>query len=264
MRGEVEQQPRRARVAVARLADRSRVQQALPALQLVLRAGRRETAAQLTDVEMHRERDVAVPDQRQIRALPVEAGERDLGAQHVLPDRVPDRAVVELDPGALAERREAAQPVTLAVGELGPRVHGRLRRVRGEGVDAQVPADDEIVVADEADRGPLAHGRDALGRPRAVPGHVAEAPDLVDALRVDVGEHRFERGEVAVDVRDDGDANRVEVVVGRQVLGASVGPGSSMSSSSVPVVRSSATASTSSTSSNSGRSRMPSRVDHLE
>ena len=126
------------------------------------------------------------------------------------------------------------------------------------------PADDEIVVADEADRGALAHRRDALGRPRAVAGHVAEAPDLVDALRIDVGEHRFERGEVAVDVRDDGDANRVEVVVGRQVLGASVGPGSSMSSSSVPVVRSSATASTSSTSSNSGRSRMPSRVDHLE
>ena len=42
----------------------------------------------------------------------------------------------------------------------------------------------------------------ALVRLGAVADHVAEAPDLVDAGRLDRGEDRLERGQVRVDVAD--------------------------------------------------------------
>ena len=48
----------------------------------------------------------------------------------------------------------------------------------------------------------------------AVSDQVAEAPDLVHAdLRVDVGEHRLEGGQVAMHVGKPGDARRVPSTV---------------------------------------------------
>jgi len=45
---------------------------------------------------------------------------------------------------------------------------------------------------------------DALVGERAVTNEVAEARDTRDVTPIDVGEHHFERIEVAMDVRDDG------------------------------------------------------------
>ncbi len=63
------------------------------------------------------------------------------------------------------------------------------------------------MVADE--RGGAARGH-RLGtgiRLGAVAEHVAERPELVDSGRVDFGQHRFERGQVRVDVGDDAEAH---------------------------------------------------------
>ncbi len=72
-------------------------------------------------------------------------------------------------------------------------------------VEAERADDDEVVVAGEADGRALAHELAALVRPRAVADHVAEAPDLVHARRI---EHGFERMVVPVDVRENRDAHR--------------------------------------------------------
>ena len=50
---------------------------------------------------------------------------------------------------------------------------------------------------------------DALVRPRPVADEVSEAPDLVEPTRIDLREHRFERVQVRVNVRDDGDSQRL-------------------------------------------------------
>ena len=50
----------------------------------------------------------------------------------------------------------------------------------------------------------LDHQVEALARIGAVADNVAQAEDLVDALAADVGKHRLESLQVAVDVADDG------------------------------------------------------------
>jgi hypothetical protein len=57
-----------------------------------------------------------------------------------------------------------------------------------------------------------AHGRDAaryqalagLARPQGAGDAVAEVDDPIGGTRTDVGEHRFQRGQVSVHVGDDG------------------------------------------------------------
>jgi hypothetical protein len=64
------------------------------------------------------------------------------------------------------------------------------------------------VISGQAQVAALAGQLHAAIRLRAVAHQVAEAPDLVDAGRVDVGEHGPEGREVAVHVREQGDAHR--------------------------------------------------------
>ena len=69
------------------------------------------------------------------------------------------------------------------------------------------PEDAEIVVPAERQRGALAHEPAALVGLRPVADQVAEAPELVGLLALDLGEDRLEGVEVGVDVGDDCDAH---------------------------------------------------------
>jgi hypothetical protein len=62
------------------------------------------------------------------------------------------------------------------------------------------------VVADQREVAAFAHERRALVRLGAIADEVAEAPDLVDSGLVDRREDGFERGQVGVDVTEDGGA----------------------------------------------------------
>ena len=58
----------------------------------------------------------------------------------------------------------------------------------------------EIVVADQHDGRPLAHDVGTLVRLGAVAHHVAEAPDLIRRLGVDVGQDRLEGMKIGMNV----------------------------------------------------------------
>ena len=79
--------------------------------------------------------------------------------------------------------------------------------VAGQRAQAVVERDGGVVVAKDGDRAPVAHELDARLRVRPVADDVAEADDAVHAPRLGVPEGRLERGEVAVDVREEGGAH---------------------------------------------------------
>ena len=161
----VEQQPGGARIAVARLTDGARVEElrwrpaAPPGSGSALPPSRRRLD------QRERELHVAVADQREIGRLRAQRRLGDVGGQHVLPDRVADRAVEERDARALALRRELREHLELVGREDAARPARGHAGVRGELVDVEHARDDEIVVAAQADRGALAHERQALARP---------------------------------------------------------------------------------------------------
>jgi STE24 endopeptidase len=85
------------------------------------------------------------------------------------------------------------------------------------------PAEDaEVVVPDQAEVGVLAYEPAALVGPRPVPYEVPEAPDLVRRLGRDGFEHRFERMQVSVDVRDDARAHGRRATVAKVAAGVAV------------------------------------------
>ena len=67
LRVEVEQEIRRARVAVPRLTDRARIEERPDAAELELRAVRRDAACELVAGLDDLQRDVAVPDEHERR-----------------------------------------------------------------------------------------------------------------------------------------------------------------------------------------------------
>ena len=87
----------------------------------------------------------------------------------------------------------------------GPAHGGRGRR--GEGRDVERVERRQVVVADQADVAALAHEGRALVGLSAVADHVAEAPGLLDAGVGDLGEHRLERGQIGVDVAEQGETH---------------------------------------------------------
>ena len=104
---------------------------------------------------------------------------------------------------ALVGGLEAAQELH----RLGPRrfagpADGRRRR-GGEGRLVQLSQDGQVVIADQAQRAALGDQARALVRLSAVPHHVPEAPELIGAGALDVGEHRLQGRQVGVDVADD-------------------------------------------------------------
>ena len=150
-----------------------------------------------------------MPDQAHAGGLEADALRGLVGPQHVLPDRIPRGGVVEghlvalvggLEPGEEVERC-ALRDV------LGPPDGGG--GGRGERRDFELAENRQIVVADQGQRAALGDEARALVGLRAVADHVAEAPGLVDPRRApDLGEHRFEGGQVRVDVRDDRESHR--------------------------------------------------------
>ncbi len=81
----------------------------------------------------------------------------------------------------------------------GPRLHRRQERVRGALVE-------RIVVALHAGAAERAHARQRLGRLGSEIDDVAQADDDVGAEAPGVVQHRIERDEVAVQIRNEGDA----------------------------------------------------------
>src|SRR5690606_37985034 len=75
-------------------------------------------------------------------------------------------------------------------------------------VHRQLAGDRHVVVAAERDVRLAADKLAAGVGVRAVADDVAQAPDLVDVLTFDLGDHRLEGLEVAVDVGDDRDAHQ--------------------------------------------------------
>ena len=148
-----------------------------------------------------------------------------LVAEDVLPDRVARRAVVERDAVGRALRLEAVEKLLRTAGSSTSRVQRRGDAgVAVELVEVDRPAHGEVVVAREADVGPLRDGGAALVRPRPVADEVAEAPELVRRLLVDRREDRLQRVQVRVDVGDDCDAHRQRRTLTRRERGPSLRP----------------------------------------
>jgi hypothetical protein len=82
---------------------------------------------------------------------------------------------------------------------------GRLFRAR------RLVEDECVCVAEHRRTAELSHERDDVRGLAAALHRVAEADDLVDRVALEVGEHRFERDRVAVDVRDQRGADRLRL-----------------------------------------------------
>jgi STE24 endopeptidase len=202
-RREVKHEERGTRVAVARLSHRAGVHEPPVGLDEVeLRPLGREAAVEHAVRELEPKRDVAVPHQHERLARGDERGDRGLGGEDVLPDRVSRARVVEADP--LPDRRRVErleEPARLVLEGRG-RPPGARGRVVRELPEVEAPEDGEIVVPDEAEIRALGDEATARVRTGPVPYEVPQAPDLVGRLAIDGGEHGFERMQVSVNVSD--------------------------------------------------------------
>ena len=180
----VNQEPRGARVAVAGLADRAGVEEPPRA-----RRGRRSVPAGARPPSTRVAVDTASasatwlwPTSTSGAGVAASAARRRPSREHVFPDRVARAAVEELDAGARAAAARATRGTRAAASSSTPRVQrGRRGRLAGEVVERDLADHDEVVVADEADVGPLADERDSTRSARPVADEVAEAPELVGA-----------------------------------------------------------------------------------
>jgi hypothetical protein len=97
--------------------------------------------------------------------------------------------------------RKVAQPLALALAELGEPPPERLAVVVAVGVGEEV-----VPVAEDVDLAALLAQVDHLATTRTLADVVAQVEDPFDAAGVDVGEHGVECSEVAVHVGDQCDA----------------------------------------------------------
>ena len=151
-----------------------------------------------------------VADQRDALGLAVEAQLGEQRAEHVLPDRIARAGVVEADRVLLAGRLQRGEELHVRVAD---RLARPARRDRGAGrelLEADRAGHAHVVVAGEADRRVAARQLDAGVGLGAVADEVAEAPHLVGAGGLGVGEHRLEGVAVAVDVGEDRDLHLVQ------------------------------------------------------
>ena len=158
----VEQQPGRARVAVAGLADAAGVQQPLA------RARGRHVAAPARARRWRprprggrRTARRASGRRRPTRSARVEAQLGQQRAEHVLPDRVARAGVVEAERAPRVGRAPGPQPPEVLGGEdlLGPA--GGQRGAARELVERELAGHGQVVVAGQADVRVLAHERDS-------------------------------------------------------------------------------------------------------
>ena len=109
------------------------------------------------------------------------------------------------------------QPGLRLVGQNVARPARRSGGVVVELLDVDRAGHDEVVVAGEAEVAHRLDERATVVRPGAVADRVAEAPDRVGAVALELGQDGLERTGVPVHVRDDGDA---QVLVSARVLPA--------------------------------------------
>ena len=137
--------------------------------------------------------------------LDCEAVGRLVGPEHVLPDRIAGRGVVERGgPGGVGGM-QGAEEVERSPSRSSRSSTRPQRPRREEKVEvSSAPEHREVVVADQARLAALRTRVDALVGARAVADHVSEAPELVDLDVLDVVEHRLEGRQIRVDVAEDG------------------------------------------------------------
>ena len=213
---EVEQEIRGARIAVARLAHRARVEQPAGAVELELRSAGREPAVEESVAQRDLERGVAVADEHE-RLL----GQREASPRRPRPRgrtptrdrarcrgrarRLRPRPAARARRGTVATRRSSTVRVHAAASPASPL--NSARSIVPRTARSWFPA--RQVVARSS------HERAALVRPRPVADEVAEAPELVGRVGVDRLEHGLERVEVGVDVGDDGRTHRYSLAARR-------------------------------------------------
>ena len=147
-----------------------------------------------------RQGDVAVADQQDGRLGEAQALERDLLAEHVVPDRVARARVEELGLVARPGRLERAEPGAVLLAEHVTRPVGGAGRIAAELREIERADHREVVVAAERRVGASPDQRAALVRLRPVADDVPEAPQLVRRLAVDVRQDRLECVKIGVDV----------------------------------------------------------------
>ena len=191
---EVELEPRRPRVAVARLADRARVQE--PAAARRARPRSRRARARRSRSPSASESASATwlcPTSTSGATVSSSASQRGLLGDHVLPDRVARACVEELGALGLRLGREALEEGAVLVQQHRPRPASGRSRVGAELVQVEPPEDAQVVVADEAERARSRMSVDHLVRARPVADEVAQAPELVRRVGVDRLEDGLER-----------------------------------------------------------------------
>ena len=224
-RVEVEQEIRGARVAVARLADRSRVEER--------RARRRARAPYLPERRCRRARR---PTGRSAarRGCVRRGRAATSSARSVASAASSFRTYSQIE--SRAEPWKSATPCATPSGsrrledllrrrlEHVSRPPGRDRGVAAELLEIDRAAHGEVVIAAEAEVGPLGDERAALVRARSVADEIAETPELVRRLRVDRREDGLQRVQVRVDVGDDRDAHRQRRTLVRRERAPSLRP----------------------------------------
>ncbi len=192
-----------ARIAVARLPDGARIEEPSLVAEVHLGSGGREAARDRAAREREGEGDVAVADEDRLLAGHPERRRRDPRREDVLPDGVTRASVVEADAPADGGRRGRLEERLRVLVEDGGRPASARGSVVRELVEIESAEDAEVVVPDETDVRVPSDEAAALVGARPVPYEVAEAPDLVRRLARDRFQHRLERMQVSVDVRDD-------------------------------------------------------------
>src|SRR4051794_5790958 len=127
--GSVDEKPGSARVAVARLPDRAGVDEETPVVEFDGYAPGREPSVDPVAVQRERERDVRMTDEHDRLGRRLEREQRDVLAQHVLPNGVARARVEQLGAVAACKRHEGTEPGALRVAENAGRPPRGGRRV---------------------------------------------------------------------------------------------------------------------------------------
>ena len=204
---DVDDEPRRAWIAVSRLPYGSRVEEPLPRPDGDLGPSGRMTAAEVAVVESDGQRNMTVAYEDESRRRTLQRRSRGILCEHVFPHGIAGARVVQIGVSLVRIWLEPSEEPTRGCVEGTRRPHSGGRRVGVEVARLNyLPEREEIVISGEARRGAGLDERAAVVRSRAVTDGVAKAPDRINTLVCDCFEHPFEGADVTVDVGDDGNA----------------------------------------------------------
>src|SRR6185436_3326238 len=117
--------------------------------------------------------------------------------------RTGGRRVHEVEGGLARYEREALEVFPVVARQGLHRPLGRDARVDVEPRRFRAAARGGVMVAEEHGAAALPHAIEALVRTRTVADDIAEADDAIRTAPVELGQHRVECFEIAVDVRED-------------------------------------------------------------